>query len=174
MFGLFNRKITVNVVCECKSKESTLQKISAISQSLTFIVALVTVFVAYCQIKASSQQAQQELASSMYQSYLKLAFDYPQFAEPEDLWLYCSENRKNRKCVRYEWFAARVLYTAENILALELSDGDMEGWKNQVDRLVGNHSRYIRSNAFKEHSVSYSCQMREILYEKGASEKCSN
>ncbi|EGQ8102515.1 hypothetical protein CGG88_23515 [Vibrio parahaemolyticus] len=175
MFGFFQRKIAVKVACECKSKESTLQKIASIAQSLTFVVALVTVSVTYFQIKASSEQAQQQLASTMYQSYLQSAFDYPKFAEPIALASLCVEETEKSKCeTRYEWFAARVLYTAENILELDLSEGDMQSWKHTVDRMVENHSEYIRSDAFQEHASTYSCELLEILAKYNVLNNCGS
>ncbi|TOK52068.1 hypothetical protein [Vibrio parahaemolyticus] len=173
MFGFFKRKITVDVACECKSKESTLQTVSLIAQSLTFLVTLVTVSVAYFQIKTSSEQAQQQLASTMYQSYLQSAFEYPKFAEPGDLSALCLEEQTRLECIaKYEWFAARVLYTAENILALDLSDDDMKSWKHTVDRLVKNHEAYISSEEFEAYVDTYSCEMLEVLSRYGVSKKC--
>lgn len=173
VFSFFKREMVVKTICVCQVKESKFIRFAQFSQILTTFITIVAVSVAYYQIKSAESQAQKQLAKSLYQSYLELAFEHPEFAEPDFLNL-CKdigseEIYKLRKCqAQYEWFVSRMLYTAENILAFDLKDENMEIWKRTIESQVSKHSEYLKTKLFSTSIDTYSCHLLPILEKYGA------
>ncbi|WP_305846325.1 hypothetical protein [Photobacterium kishitanii] len=135
----------------------------------------------FYQIQSGESQAQRQLAKSMYKSYLKLAFEYPEFAEPKisgseysNNLRYCSslavvEKGESKKCqLQYEWFVSRMLYTAENVLALDLSEEDLKTWRRTIEVQISNHTVYLKSESFSNSIDTYSCDILPVLKKNGA------
>lgn len=180
MFSFFKREITVKTICTCQPKEeSKLLRFSQGSQIITMFITFGAVVVALCQIKSAELQAQQQLAKSLYQSYLELAFEHPEFAEPKKI-MDCSQLERQKKgdvetCLsqyhKYEWFVSRMLYALENILALELSENERMIWEQTVDKQVKNHSMYLKSADFSNYINTYSCKLLPILERHGSNKE---
>ncbi|ELB2924865.1 MULTISPECIES: hypothetical protein [Vibrio harveyi group] len=173
--GEFKRKVVVVIknTCGFLKKYWKLSILSQLSQILTALVAMFTVVVAICQIKSAEHQAQQQLAKTMYEAYLELAFEHPHFAEPS-LFSLCSHIDIKKiyefeKCEsQYEWFVSRAFYAAENILALNLSDEDKKSWEDTIEVQVRNHSEYLMTESFSTSINTYSCNLLPILGKHGA------
>ena len=67
---------------------------------------------------------------------------------------------------KYEWFVARLMSAAEQILAVV--SGDLE-WKAAIKTQVKKHFIYIESQYFQ--AGIYSCQLRKIIEEVKAERK---
>jgi len=78
----------------------------------------------------------QLLALGTLQRYLELAVAHPDLASREDGQLVD---------VRYAWFAAQSLTTAQTLWLLV---GGQEIWRRSIDAIVRQHHSYLRSGAF--------------------------
>jgi hypothetical protein len=86
--------------------------------------------------KRNSEAQVQLLALEKLQHYLDLAVAHPELA---------SRDESQSVDLRYVWFAAQSLTTAQTLWLLV---GDQPSWQRSINAIVRQHQSYLRSGAF--------------------------
>jgi hypothetical protein len=119
-------------------------------------------------IKASRQNQDRKQAFDAYDAYLELCFEHPKFANGQliDQGFSIPSRDEYDKAdalfYKYEWFVARLLIAAEQIL--DAVPGDKE-WRDTIWWQVRKHYKYIQCEHFKPRIKIYSPPLRAIINE---------
>jgi hypothetical protein len=105
-----------------------------------FIVAVTAAVVAYRQLRSSKQESRRATAYSAYKEFLKLCFDYPDFAYGNE----DSIKECGNKYVQYRWFIAQMLFTFEQVL--EVLPDDRE-WNTTIANQLRKHIWHLQGSS---------------------------
>ena len=97
---------------------------------------LVTALFGIWTYRRNADAQLQLLSLGMLQHYLDLAVEHPELASREN---------DQPVDVRYGWFAAQALTTAQTLWKLV---GDRPDWQRSLNAIVRQHRSYLRSGAF--------------------------
>lgn len=111
---------------------SMLGTFASIGTIVAAIVGVIAVGVAYKQLKMSNKQN----SLGLYQQYLQLCTQYPQFAKGMSKPI----NKNCKVYERYLWFCATMLFSFEQIL---LSSGKDQQWINTMKNQLEYHKEYL-------------------------------
>ena len=121
----------------------SLQQVTSWASAVVAAAAVFSLLVAVWSYRLNAQaqirnaEAQvQLLALGHLQHYLDLAIAHPELA---------SRDEDQPVDVRYAWFAAQALTTAQTLRTLV---GQQEDWQRGINAIVRQHRSYLRSGAF--------------------------
>jgi hypothetical protein len=101
-------------------------------------VAAVAAAIAVWQV-GSSQKSQREATTiGIWKEYLNLAFENPQFAEPEPFLII--KGKSDERFPKYEWFVSAMLFACEQVLLLEPKN---KQWRAAVESQLAPHTEYF-------------------------------
>ncbi|QYJ75062.1 hypothetical protein [Shewanella sp. FJAT-52076] len=110
--------------------------LSKIATVVAVVVAIIAAFIAYKQITSNSQVSKSSTAISIYQQYLQLCIDNPQFS----MGMQKPTNRTG-EYTKYCWFVSSMLYSFEQIL--EVYDND-DKWIKTIKSQLIRHSEHLK------------------------------
>ncbi|MFH4760185.1 hypothetical protein [Vibrio alginolyticus] len=103
---------------------------SGLATTFALIVASIAAYIGYKQLLSNKEESRKATASSIYQQYLLLSMEYPQFSmgmeKPES---------RNDTYQQYCWFVSSMLFSFEQILETQNEDPQwLETIKSQLSR----------------------------------------
>ncbi len=113
-----------------------LEKAGQLSSIGTAFLAVVGLWVAVLQIRASEQTQREASARDSYKEYLKLAMEKPEFAEAR-----LGKSTTSTKA-SYAWFVEYFLYSAEQIYQSFPNDKE---WNFALSEQICYHRAYLKS-----------------------------
>ena len=128
------------------------EKIGNLAQVLILVVAVIAVAFAYVQIRAATASQREATAKSLYNDYLTLAFQHPQYATPSQALITDD---------KYRWFVAILLNSSDEILKV----GGHKIWEDIIATDLKYHKSYLTSSAFETDQGwnLYSPTLRQIF-----------
>jgi hypothetical protein len=114
------------------------EKLGSLAQLVIMGSAIAALVLAGCQIAQARRIQREATAKDIFRDYLKLAFEYPQYASPKP------ELTGDEK---YRWFVAFVLNTCDEIAQ---SVGSSEYWQYSIVTELTPHAAYLTSSGFVE------------------------
>ncbi|MFP7408726.1 hypothetical protein [Aeromonas veronii] len=133
---------------------ATLETFSYISTAITAGVAVLALCTAQSELSSNRESAAYEL----YNSYLEMAYEKPNFAEPKFQYI-----KNNAEFTAYTWFVSRMLFSAEQIISLELKTDAMYEWKKTLCVQMYYHKEYFKEKSFKETQEMYHISIRNMI-----------
>jgi hypothetical protein len=120
---------------------------------IAFLAVLATVIIAMWQLNSSRKSQREATAKEIYNQYVKLAFENPLYADPDETIEKYIDVKKDvsKEFTQYKWFVAYMLLACEEIL--ELMPKDKE-WKKTIEHQVGYHANYLSRNLHCPESYS--------------------
>lgn len=120
----------------------------------TLAIALIAVWVAWRQLNLNRVGQRENTAKATFREYLKLAVEYPSFAEGQ----YPSDPAEQE---RYKWFVGYFLWAAEELLAYAPEDNT---WNRNLQMIANQHGGYFRSPDFTEEEYgTYSSSTQALI-----------
>jgi hypothetical protein len=148
---MFFRKILYNV-------KSYLPLLASLSSIVTLVIAVIALYVAMGQLNSSDSSS----AKGIYKEYLALAFANPKFSAASyplgDPAIYKFEVG-GEEFERYEYFVSFLLFSANEILSLDLDDENK--WIDTLKTQMRYHALYLSSKFFD--ASSYSDATKELI-----------
>jgi|HubBroStandDraft_2_1064218.scaffolds.fasta_scaffold50047_2 hypothetical protein len=115
-------------------------------------------------LRAARQNQESKRAFDAYDAYLALCFEYPKLANGQlvnqGFSLPDRYEDGSDEFYKYEWFVARLLVAAEQILSAVPKDKE---WKDTIWSQVRKHSEYIQQPYFARRIQIYSDPLRSII-----------
>ncbi|EZH85138.1 hypothetical protein [Aeromonas hydrophila] len=136
---------------KCKTIIEFLVSIASI---LTAIVALLALYTAKNELLSNRESAAYEL----YNSYLEMAYEKPAFAEPQFEYI-----KNSSEFTAYTWFVSRMLFSAEQIMSLDLSKEAMYEWEKTLCIQVRYHKAYLKEKSFEETKGIYNFNIQRMI-----------
>ena len=132
-----------------------------LAQLALTVTAIVALGFAYLQIRISQRSQREATAREIYRDYLRLAFEYPGLASPED-------DRKIIQDYKYRWFVAVMLNACEEILEVFKAD---KTWREVILAEMEYHVPYLHSKLFLADDEDrgwklYSEDLKELFEER--------
>ncbi len=104
------------------------------------IVAALALILTLKQLHSGRQESRRATAYSAYQEYLKICFESPKLAYGNR-----EEIVVDGKTVReYPWFISQMLFTFEQILEADKSDGQ---WRISIKSQLERHAWYLKKSS---------------------------
>jgi hypothetical protein len=110
-----------------------------IAPGITPFVALLAVIFAWRQLRNNRVNQCETTAKGIFREYLKLAFEKPEFAEPD----YNDLMSDSKTRAKYELFIAYLLWSCEEILRYAKNDAI---WRANLQDNVNPHYEYFREH----------------------------
>jgi hypothetical protein len=146
--------------------------ITALSESILALVAILALGVAWYQIQSFKQSQKEAIAKDIYTGYLKLAIEHPDESRIDKKEITrdsvpgndkSSSSTENKYNATYDAFMTYLLFAAEEILDLFPNDKE---WKNALTLDLSHHKAYFKSPDYKNNDVeSYTEPLRELVKE---------
>ena len=138
------------------------EKLGNLAQVALAVTAIVALGLAYLQIRFAQLSQRETTAKEIYRDYLRLAFEYPMLASPDD------NNQKIIQDYKYRWFVAVMLNACEEILASSRND---PAWQEVVLAEMEYHKSYLNSKYFLANDEDrgwtlYSTQLKKLFEER--------
>ena len=115
------------------------ENLGALAQLVLTVIALGALAFAYLQIRFAQRSQREATAKEIYRDYLRLSFDNPNLASPDE------GDQKIIADYKYRWFAAVMLNACEEILEVFATDIT---WREVVLAEMEYHKRYLHSKFF--------------------------
>lgn len=150
-YGMFFRAFFYGV-------KSYLPLLASLSSMLTVVIAGLALYVAIGQLSSSDSSA----AKGIYKEYLELAFSNPKFSAasyPLGDPAFLKFKIGSEEFERYEYFVSLLLFSADEILSLDLDDE--ERWIVTLETQMRYHALYLSSDYFD--ASSYSDVVKELI-----------
>jgi len=131
--------------------KSYLPLLASLSSILTVVIAGLALYVAMGQLNSSDSSS----AKGIYKEYLALAFSNPKFSAasyPLGDPGFLKFKIGSEEFERYEYFVSLLLFSADEILSLDLDDE--ETWMVTLKTQVRYHALYLSSRFFDVSSYS--------------------
>ena len=119
---------------------ANIEKVSAVAQILTALLAVFALRFAAKQIHAGREAQREATAKDLYFDYLMLAFNHPSLAYPDG-------NKNLIEDDKYRWFVSILLNSCEEILACFPED---KIWSKVIAAELEHHSHYLDSKLFSD------------------------
>ncbi|EGR2203915.1 hypothetical protein K6P01_002256 [Vibrio parahaemolyticus] len=113
--------------------------------------------VAY-QVHHSNESGKLNTSITLYDSYLELAFENPKFAFGRN-----GSLTKEDDNTSYQWYVARLLFSAESIMSLKLDDEKKAEWEATLKAQIMYHLDYINSQEFADAEGHYSKEVLRLI-----------
>lgn len=119
---------------------------TSLAADFALLLAVPGLFITYRGTQSSRAAQREAAAVGLWKEHLQLALRYPDLASgrPQDM-------------ERYEGFVSLLLFTCEQILALEPG----EGWESVIREQIGRHRAYLRPGHFDVRQ--YSDETRALI-----------
>jgi hypothetical protein len=157
-----------------KGKRQLWIEISTIAIAIfSLIVSVAAIWIGICQNNNSDQYQRETQAYTFWQAYLEKAAENSKLANGIELiGIYPIQKIACRKSdedfdknvidtfVKYAWFVANALGTAEIVYSIKKDDPD---WKKTIQTTIKNHSYYIKSGCFEK--THYSNEFNKLIDE---------
>jgi hypothetical protein len=116
------------------------------------------VYVAFTQLRNNRVNQRETTAKGIFREYLKLAFENPQFAEPN----YQELKKDSETFSRYSWFVAYLLWSSEEIMRFATKK---DLWEKNIQLNVNYHREYfINDDNFKKNDLpTYEPSVRKLV-----------
>lgn len=140
-------------------ESSTLQQVALCASVVVAASTVAALLWGVWTYKRNGEAQVQLLALGTLQHYLDLAVAHPDLASRDD---------SQPVDVRYAWFAAHALNTAQTLRILV---GHQVDWQRSIDAIVRQHRCYLRSGAFV--CDDFSPEFVSYLRERVADIRCA-
>jgi hypothetical protein len=146
-------------------------KYAYVATVVTAAVASIALIFSWAQIRAGRMVQREAYARELYRDYLKIAFEYPQLANPslgkfDFAQRTIDDDRKDFE--RYEWFISFLLDACDEILRTDTQTARMNTrseWYETIRTQISFHRGYLTSDYLREQGylAQYSPKLREII-----------
>jgi|HubBroStandDraft_4_1064222.scaffolds.fasta_scaffold493099_1 hypothetical protein len=119
--------------------------------------------VAFLKYRSDRKAQNRSNALQSYGAYLKVAFEYPEFARPDD-WEKIKNDRAAYK--QYRWFVSIMLLAFEEVINFAPLDKE---WRQAIAWQLRYHIPYLREQYFFKGQIKiYEPELQEIIREEVA------
>ena len=132
--------------------------INEIFLSISSIITAGVAIFALCTAKNELSSNRESTAYDLYNSYLEMAYEKPDFAEPKFKYI-----KDSSQLTGYTWFVSRMLFSAEQIISLDLSNEAMYEWKKTLCIQIGYHKEYFKEKTFEETKEIYHFNIKNMI-----------
>lgn len=126
--------------------------------SISSIITATVAVLALCTAKSELSSNRASAAYDLYNSYLEMAYEKPAFAEPNFKYI-----KDSSEFTAYTWFVSKMLFSAEQIMSLDLSNEAMYEWKKTLCIQVEYHKAYFKEKSFEETKDIYHFNIQKMI-----------
>ncbi|ODW87598.1 hypothetical protein BBL94_18500, partial [Vibrio parahaemolyticus] len=120
---------------------SKLQRATCWAQIVAAVASVSALVGVYLQIQSANNASQLATATTMYDSYLKLAMTSSEFSDG-----YRGNMDDDEDYRKYTWYMSKLLFSVESILALNFGDETTEKeWRETLRGQLNYHKPYLSS-----------------------------
>ncbi|MGK5022819.1 hypothetical protein [Janthinobacterium sp. LB2P10] len=133
-------------------QKSVLENWAFIATIAVPVIAILAGAVAVWQIIASAKAQRRSTAYALYQQYLTLAMENPEFAHGDQIEITKFSDRYRK----YKWFVSSMLLCFEEILISCPKESD---WENNIRSQLSRHTWHL----YKSHSVNSGHWKKDLM-----------
>jgi hypothetical protein len=119
------------------------------------LAAFVAALGAWLQIRSQRAAQLESNAKQIWSTFLRLAFDYPEYAEPKS-----PIHLDPSHAAKYTWFVSNLMNSLDEVLAM----APQPYWRTTAKLMIGIHKEYLKTDEFQStEAPTLSSELRHLI-----------